>query len=672
MTKVSQFITNRAIPLMVLFLLLGAWPLWHLPKIAVDNGLDVWLDHQSKEYRDYREFQREYGSDEWALIAFSVHHVPPQQLTSEIEGIAEDLKGIGNGIEVIDITRFGDPRSTVLRHVLISEDEKTAGILVVFPDAGKIGGRKALMKRVEAALSPHRDRYSFHLGGPTVLNAELDRTSEYQSRLFLTAALAVTLGSLFLVFRSAFYVVIAVVASGTAVLWTLGTATASGMTFNMITTVLPVLLWVLSLTGSIHFIHHLRLRYTGQGSLNQTISEALGAVLVPYAIASLTTAIGFLSLLFSHMEPVRDLGLYAAVGIGFGFLSNVVLPPGILKLCAKSRFSRFIPTTSIQRDLHVNPSMIRQWKWLISGLGVAVLFLPVLLVSSVRVESNVLTFFKPESRILKDHQFISHNLSGLSTVELDFRGQQGDILDYAHRLTGKLGDIPDIKVTVYPWGQHIRMSIFVKAMESMSFNKLVNQIKSRMASIASEGIQVRLTGTVVLLNRVQEELIKTQIKSFGIACLIIIALLFVIFRSPSIALFGSIVNLFPIAVLLAIMAIFHIPLNAATIMVASIAIGIAVDDTVFFLVRLRSECVEENCWEIAIDRTLIHLTRPITFTSLVTTIGFFVLLLADFRPIYFFGLLGGVTMISAWIGDLVILPALLYPFRPRFARGRNE
>jgi predicted RND superfamily exporter protein len=671
MTRLSHFITDRAIPLMVLLLLLGAWPLGHLPNIAVDNGLDVWLDHQSKEYRDYREFQREYGSDEWALIAFPVHHVSPHQLTSEIEAIAGDLKGIGNGIEVIDITRFEDPRSTVLRHVLISEDKKTAGILLLLPDAGRIGSRKALLKRVEAALSPYGDRYSFHLGGPTVLNAELDRTSEYQSRLFLTAALAFTLVSLFLVFRSAFYVLIAAVASGMAVLWTLGTATALGMTFNMITTVLPVLLWVLSLTGSIHFIHNLRLRYTGEGSLNQAISGALGAILVPYAIASLTTAIGFLSLLSSHMGPVRDLGLYAAVGISFGFLSNVVLPPGILKLCAKSEFPRLMPKSPVSRDLPVSPSRIRQWKWVISGLGVAVLFLPVLLVSSVGVESNVLTFFKPESRILKDHQFISHNLSGLSTVELDFRGQQGDILDYAYRLTGKLGDIPDIKVTVYPWGQHIRMSIFVKAMESMSFNKLVNEIKSRMAGIASERVQVRLTGTVVLLNRVQEELIKTQIESFGIACVTIIALLFVIFRSPSIALFGSIVNLFPIAILLAIMAIFRIPLNAATIMVASIAIGIAVDDTVFFLVRLRSECAEGNCWETAIDRTLVHLARPITFTSLVTTIGFLVLLLADFRPIYFFGLLGGVTMISAWVGDIVILPALLYPFPPRFARGRN-
>jgi predicted RND superfamily exporter protein len=203
-------------------------------------------------------------------------------------------------------------------------------------------------------------------------------------------------------------------------------------------------------------------------------------------------------------------------------------------------------------------------------------------------------------------------------------------------------------------------------MESMRFNKLVDNIKSRMASITSEGVRTRLTGTVVLLNRVQEELLNTQIKSLGIALGTIVILLFVIFRSLSVVFIGSIVNLFPISILWGLMVISRIPLNVATVMVASVAIGIAVDDTVFFLVRFRSEFAEGKNWEGAIDRTLIHVVKPITFTSLVTTIGFFVLLLADFKPICFFGLLGGVTMISAWVGDVLILPALLYPFRPRY------
>jgi predicted RND superfamily exporter protein len=666
MTRIGTLIVDKAIPLTFVCLLVGVCFLFQVPKIGVDNSIHVWLDRHSTEYQEYEEFQREYGSDEWILIAFSVHDTPREQSISDIRAITEDLKGIEHNIDAIAITSAEDPRSQVLRHILLSEDERTVGILLLLPQVEQIENRPALIEKIETVLSPYHNRYSFHLGGPTLLNAELDRTSEYQARLFLTVAFLVTLVGLYCVFRSVFYVFVAVVASGMAVLWTLGIATGFGISLNMITTVLPVLIWVLSLTGSIHFIYHLRRRFTEEVSLNHAISGALQSILLPYAIASLTTAIGFLALLSSHMQPVRDLGLYAAVGIGFGFLNNLILPPGILKLAAKLKFSSFNGKRAPSGDLFLKPSRIRRWKWVISVSGFVLLFLPIFFVSSLRVESNILNFFKPESRILKDYRFISSNLSGLSTIELDFRGQQEDCLDYVSRLTEKLRDIPDIKWTVYPSGQHIRMSIFVQVMESMRFNKLVDNIKSRMASITSEGVRTRLTGTVVLLNRVQEELLNTQIKSLGIALGTIVILLFVIFRSLSVVFIGSIVNLFPISILWGLMVISRIPLNVATVMVASVAIGIAVDDTVFFLVRFRSEFAEGKNWEGAIDRTLIHVVKPITFTSLVTTIGFFVLLLADFKPICFFGLLGGVTMISAWVGDVLILPALLYPFRPRY------
>ncbi len=671
MTRISSFLTDKAIPLMLFLLLLGVWPLRHLSNLTVDNAIDVWLDHHSKEYQEYLEFQREYGGDEWVLVAFSLHEVPPEQRMSQIRAVAEDLKRIGQGIDVIAVSTIGDPRSEALRHILLSDDEGTTGILLRLPEMGEMGNRPALIERIEIALSPYTTQYSFHLGGPTVVNAELDRTSEHQVRIFLPLALFITLVSLCVIFRSVSYVLVPVVASGMAVLWTLGIAAGSGMRLNMITTVLPVLLWVLSLAGSIHLLYHVRLRYRGESTLNEAIFGAFQSVFVPYGIASLTTAIGFLSLLSSHMEPVRDLGLYAAVGIGLGFLSNVVLAPGMLKLLGKRKIPRISSRRPPSTGPALDPSIIRRWKWVISASGIALLLISVFAVPSLRVESNVLHFFGEESRILRDFRFISRNLSGLSTIELDFRGNQDDCPPYVYRLTKGLEDIPDIWWTVYPSGENFRMTIFVKTMESMDFNELVHQIRSRMASIPSEGVQVRLTGSVVLLNRVQEELINTQIKSFSIASLTIIALLFVIFRSLRMVLVGSIVNLFPIAILLEMMAIFRIPFNTATIMIASVAIGIAVDDTVFFLVRLRSECAKERNWQVAIDHTFAHLVRPITFTTLVTATGFFVLLLADFKPISFFGLLGGLTMISAWVGDTVILPALLYPLRSPF-RGALE
>ncbi len=659
MTRIIQFISERAFPLALLLVAVGIWPLTQIGKTRVDNSIDLWLDHQSKEYRDYREFTEEYGSDEWFLIAFSIRDLPWERALSDLKTLSVHLKEVEEGVNAISIANTENPAVSVLRPVLLSEDRKTAGILVLLPKSATLD-RPTLLRRAETTLLPYRSQYDFHLGGPTVVNVELDRASKDQIRFLLSLAFVLSALGLYWVFRSAGYVLVAIIASGFSVLWTLGIAAGFGMTMNMITTVLPVLLWVYLLTGAIHVIYHIRLRWTGDVSLNRAIFGALQAIFFPYSIAYLTTAIGFLSLLTSPMQPVRDLGLYAGLGIGLGFVSNLILIPGILKAFEGMKIRSFVPGERSSRISEAGILVIRKRSRAIALIGILVLILPVLFLPSLRVESNVLTFFKPGSRLLSDYQFISANLTGLSTIELDFRGRTEDCFDYAYRLIEKVKDLPDIRPIVYPFGSNVRMTIPVRVMESMAFNRLVRGIKARMDGLSVEGVKTRLTGTVVLLNQVQEKLLQTQVKSFALAFIVIFAIFVLIFRSFSLVLIGFIVNLFPIATLFAFLAISRIPLNVATAMIASIAIGIAVDDTVYFLGRFRSELAEGGDWEGSIERAYIYLARPMSFTSLVTILGFLILVLASFKPISYFGLLGAVTLGAAWAGDLILSPALLY------------
>jgi predicted RND superfamily exporter protein len=667
MTRISQFLSKKAFPLTVFLLLVGIWPLSQLPLLRIDNSIDVWLDHRSQEYRDYVEFTREYGRDDWILIAFSIRDVPWGKALSDLKTITGHLRQIEDGVNALSIADTGNPAVAVLRPILLSEDKKTAGIFIHLPTMVELDP-PTLVARIEEVLASYRHPYSFHLGGPLLVNVELDRASKDQARFLLILAFILSALGLYWVFRSLGYVSVALGASGLSVLWTIGIATGLGMALNMITTVLPVLLWVYTLTGSIHVIYRIRLRWKEGHSLSQAISGGLEDILFPYTIAYLTTAIGFLSLLSSPMQPVRDLGLYAGIGIGLGFLSNLVLIPGILKFFEKAAFRRMIPGQESSQGLLPVIDRIRRWKWAIVFWGIVLLILPTLFLSSLRVESNVLTFFKSGSRILKDYEFISNHLTGLSTVEMDFRGRQEDCLNAAYQLIEKLKDLPEIKPIVYPYGSHLRMSIVVKAMESMAFNQLVKDIKSRMDNLGVSGVKTRLTGTVLLINQVQEKLLHTQIRSFGLAFVCIFIIFLFIFRSFSLVMIGIVVNLFPIAILCLFMVLFRIPLNVATVMIASIAIGIAVDDTVYFLRRFRSEFLGGGDWEASVERAYLYLAKPMTFTSLVTTLGFFILVLATFKPIAYFGLLGGVTLTAAWAGDVILAPALLYSLPARLRK----
>jgi predicted RND superfamily exporter protein len=667
MTRIPRFISEKAPLLIVLLLILGVWPLLRLSQIRFDNSIDVWLDHHSREYQDYQEFIRDYGSDDWILIALSIQGVPREKALADLLALSEHLEKVEEGMKAVSIANSSDPAVSVLKPFLLSKDEQTAGILLQLPRAAE-KDRSILLDKIEHALAPYQSSYTFHLGGPTVLNVELDRSSKHQARLLFTLAVILSVVGLFVVFRSVRVVLVAVTASGFVVLWTLGIAASLGMTMNMITTVLPVLLWVYSLTGGIHVIYQIRLRYNADQALPQAILGALQSILFPYTIAYVTTAVGFLALLTSHMQPVRDLGLFAALGIGISFCGNLVLIPGMLKLTDKKKLKPVVTDERPSQAVTWGVFRIRIWKGAIVLAGLFVFILPSLLLPSMKVESNVLTFFKQGSRILKDYTFITNNLAGASTIELDFRGFPLDTLGYASRLQEELKDIPGIQPMVYLAPPHLRMTIVVKAMESMAFNTLVKDIRSRMTALESRKVKARLTGTVVLINQVQETLLYSQIKSFGLAFFIIFIVFIFIFRSLVLVAIGIGVNLFPIAVLSSFMVIFRIPLNVATVMIASIAIGIAVDDTVYFLRRFRSEFKQAGDWEGAIQRAYLHLARPMTFTSLVTTLGFLILVLANFKPISFFGLLGGITLTAAWAGDVILSPALLYLTPSRFRK----
>lgn len=666
MTGLVRFIGKYSICVAIILLVAGGWSLTQIQKIKVDNAIEVWLDHGSPEYLSYQQFQNDYGSDEWLVVAFALNSnaTDTDNLYTVISSITNALRQVDKRIQVLSITNADPWTRSRISHLLLSKDRQVAGILLNLSRIGEIADRQALVGSVKSVLTPFEPEYLFHLGGPPVLNAELDRISEQQSRIFISLAAVAGFLVLIVLFRSLFFVATLVIAAGLAVGWTMGTAVGCGMTLNMISTVLPVLLWVLALTGGIHLIFHFQKEYGAGASLKDAIENALQAVVIPYGIASFTTAIGFLSLLFSHMEPVRNLGMWSAVGIAIGFISNIVVIPAILQFGVRLPYYRKSLRSLPPSLPHISSGLLREQRTIISAIGIIALLVPLALIPFLRTESNVLSFFKDDSTIIRDYTFISTHLSGLSTIELDFKGAPDEMQLYVFELSKRLKAIEGIRAVHYRSGDSIRMSIFVDEMDSLAFNTLVDRIRGIMVELQPGNLDTRLTGTIVLLNSIQEELVQAQIKSFALALAVIVSILAVIFRSWPMVLIGSVINLFPVMILAGFATVAGIPLNVATIMVASIAIGIAVDDTVFFLVRLRREVDLGDGGDKAIDRTFINMVGPISATTLVVAVGFLVLTLADFKPVAYFGLLGGLTMIFAWIGDMILLPALLYCFHP--------
>jgi signal transduction histidine kinase len=194
---------------------------------------------------------------------------------------------------------------------------------------------------------------------------------------------------------------------------------------------------------------------------------------------------------------------------------------------------------------------------------------------------------------------------------------------------------------------------------SRDFLQTRQQILTHAKEIFDDEIRVDVTGLGVVIAASSRLLTLGQVKSLAISLVLIFAVMVVLFVSSKVGLIAVVPNLFPIVVNFGLMGLLGIPISVATSLIASVAIGLAVDDTIHYLVRYNTEFKKDLNKDRAMRDTLMSVGRPIIFTSLTISLGFSVLIFSHFQPTAVFGLLMVVTMLSALVGDLILLPSLM-------------
>jgi len=175
----------------------------------------------------------------------------------------------------------------------------------------------------------------------------------------------------------------------------------------------------------------------------------------------------------------------------------------------------------------------------------------------------------------------------------------------------------------------------------------------------SKDLQWEVTGLGMVIAASSRKLTIGQIKSLSITMILVFGIMFILFLSIKVGFIAIIPNLFPIIINFGIMGWFGIELSMVTILIASIAIGLAVDDTIHYLVRYNREFKKDLDEKRAIRDTLHHVGRPIIFTTITICLGFSILLFSSFKPTAIFGVMMVITSLSALVGDLILLPTLM-------------
>lgn len=727
MDKLSDILTRHGRWLAVVALLSVVLPVLQLPKARIDNSIEVWIGRNSKEYSQYRDFLNRFGNEEFVAIACETEDPLGEEALKLQRSLCKRLSQIENVETVMAPSDLADvltklqpnwkvflEQSEFPNNLFFSKNLNTFGIIVWLKKIDVPALRRQTVEEIESVVRENTPATKkFHLAGTPLMNVALDRGSQKASRTFLPIALFVSVVILAVVLRNLSGVIAVICSVAVTTVWTIGLLVAAGKTLNMVTVILPSLLFVLSLSGGIHIASRFLLSCSSKQDRAAAMSKTLKEVCLPIFLSSLTTAVGFGSLMISEMQPVVDFGIFAAIGIALSLLVNLMVVPGLLLLLPFHISS--VRTTSTHWTSRVSV-LTAEKKKIVLGISSILLILCIGWTTQARVESNVLKFFPETSKISQDYKFVGENLTGLYTVEIEFVTPTQNVKQmfesmetiseqlYEESQVAKVIDAGSIatfiksihrpaflsprqtrdnpvnalvsKYQIRKQEQtNLRMSVFIRAMSSNQFYSLIERIRALLAQNIDDQTKYTITGVVPLLNAAQQSLINTQIKSFSLALTLVLLLIGLFMKSFRALAAAILPNILPIFALFGIMVLSDIPIDSATVMIASVAIGIAADDTIHFLSHFRLHRLSGEQIISSIRTTFAEIGPAVTLTSVVATAGFMILYMSQFKPVRYFGLLAAITMVTAWLGDVLILPAcaaVLNLWKPRLTEGPSN
>ena len=205
----------------------------------------------------------------------------------------------------------------------------------------------------------------------------------------------------------------------------------------------------------------------------------------------------------------------------------------------------------------------------------------------------------------------------------------------------------------------------IEADQKLERAALMARIRNHLTSaMGFNDDQIHFTNMFVLYNNMLQSLFRSQILTIGMVFLGIMVMFTVLFRSFYLAVIGIIPNLLPVTLVLGTMGWLGVPLDMMTITIASITIGISVDDTIHYIHRFQKEFPRDRNYLATVYRCHRSIGRALFYTTVAITIGFSILVLSNFIPTIYFGLFTGLAMLVALLGDLILLPQLLVMLKP--------
>ncbi len=608
----------------------------------------------------------------------------------------------------------------IFKNTLISADGKHGAFVIDLTEKGTTETSREetfeRIHRIEKKLGWH-----FYIGGTPLIRTEYVALILRDLSRFLPLVIILQGIFLLITFRQWQMVIFPFITVGLALVWVLGAMGYAGFTLNVITYLTPILIMVFGVAYSIYFLVKFRENYQRGDAVHDALRTAIRKIGLAAFLTSVTTAVGFLSLSVTNIIIMRHFGYAVGFGAIVSFLITLLLLPQLL-----DRFTPKQDTTISAIHRQIRHRWIEKTIQIVENRQIPIILLTLILIgiaifgtTKVSTESFLLDDVRPGNPVYDDQHYIERTMGDILPLDVIVRTKVADgvkspevlkqiatlenfiaqqpeighaisIVDYLRLLNAAMTPEqgPTLPKTRNAVAQYLllysfetennqiskyvnydysaaRIAARVEDVGSIKMDTLRQRIQKFVQKEISPDLDIELTGGTLLALQRNKYMVRNLLSSFLLAFGIIFLIMVLLFRSWKIGIISIIPNVLPMLVCAGFMGWAGIRLIPSTAMTFAIAIGIAVDDTIHFLARFRQEYLECYDHKKACQITLRSTGTAMISTTIVLFIGFATLLTSNFAASSNFGIVSLVTLATALLGDLYLLPVLLMRFHPK-------
>ncbi len=600
---------------------------------------------------------------------------------------------------------------------LVSNDEKVSVIIAQIGD--DVFSQDFYVRILDLAKS-YQGPEIIHVAGRPIVEGTMALLGPADMKKMVPIVIIVIILLLLVLLRSVKNTAITIAVVFFSTVWTFGLMALVGIPIYAVSTMIPIMLIAIGVADGLHLFSHLDLYLTTNPNASKldAVRDMLKEMWKPVVMTSVTTAVGFVSLLTSQIYPIKYFGLFTAFGVLAAMLfSLTLLPAGIMlvglpkpRLANKRKDGKQTGTFANWFALK-----LLRYKWLTLISIVVIIVISIYGTSKVWINSSFLEKFESNSDIVQTDRFINDHFGGTSTLNLvlesaelgtfktpevlrlvdelqkdvetiEIVGSSFGLIDYLKRMNKVMhadddnfniipesteliaqylllyemsGDPDNLwKVTDFNY-RKLNVTFQLKSDNSKAIKQTMDRIENYRDRFERLNIDMNYAGSGYTALVFTDLILQGQVTSLLLSLVIVILLLSLMFRNVGAGLIGAIPITITAMISFGVMGLLGIPLSSTTALLSSISIGIGIDYAVHFLDRYKINLQTSGDIRLSLSRTMAHSGRAITFNAVVVIAGFMVLLFSVFPPNRELGGLVSMNMFTSFAGTLTVMALII-------------